>query len=469
MRSLIVGMSAVVAAMPFVVRAEQKSVPAGTTVTVAAADLASWASADIDIGAGATLWFDEPNANAEFTGKITGSGNFVANTASATAAPKLFSMKGDASGFTGGFFFTNVSPRIYSPIAVGDAATITIYVLYENSSNSKSIFYGDFSGATDYVYKNRIDLRTNNNQGLQVGAHAVLAGDIAYRAGVIRGSGTTTGKITSYVVSLPFTEGIHVEGPCSTEVASAKITNSGQPLYFGGVTEGFSIFNAFNCYETVFLEGDNLFGDNVALQMGENYTSAGRKSGLIEMNGHSQVFKRIFFKAIPDEADKYVGGIVNTGAPATIRFANHDTAAWLYGKFNGHLSLCVSGSAMFGFTESITNTMDGIVTSKGGNIVVQGYWPNLKGIASCDSGFVDIRLGVSLNQKLRSIDIDSTSKIKVATGLTVKVRQLRIDGVDVPPGRYNKATPGPTSGRFDSYGNGVVEVTGLPGTIVSVW
>ena len=77
--------------------AEQKSVPAGTTVTVAAGDLASWASADIDIGAGATLWFDEPNANAEFTGKITGSGNFVANTASATAAPKLFSMKGDAS------------------------------------------------------------------------------------------------------------------------------------------------------------------------------------------------------------------------------------------------------------------------------------------------------------------------------------------------------------------------------------
>ena len=65
MRSLIVGMTAgIVAAMPFVVRAEQKTVPAGTTVTVAAADVAAWASADIDIGAGATLCFSEPAADA---------------------------------------------------------------------------------------------------------------------------------------------------------------------------------------------------------------------------------------------------------------------------------------------------------------------------------------------------------------------------------------------------------------------
>ena len=60
--------------------AEQKTVPAGTTVTVAAADVASWKDADIDIGAGATLWFEEPDAHAVFTGKITGSGHFVVNS-----------------------------------------------------------------------------------------------------------------------------------------------------------------------------------------------------------------------------------------------------------------------------------------------------------------------------------------------------------------------------------------------------
>ena len=101
--------------------------------------------------------------------------------------------------------------------------------------------------------------------------------------------------------------------------------------------------------------------------------------------------------------------------------------------------------------------------------MVQGYWPKLKGIVSCNNGFVDIRSGVSLNQKLRSIDIDSTSKIKVATGLTVKVMQLRIDGVDVLPGSYNKSTPGLTYGRFENNGGGTVIVTGLPGSILMVF
>ena len=111
--------------------------------------------------------------------------------------------------------------------------------------------------------------------------------------------------------------------------------------------------------------------------------------------------------------------------------------------------------------------MDGTITSKGGNVAVQGYWPKLTGIVSCDSGLVDFRQATFI-QRLKSIDIDNTSKIKVANDLTVKVRQLRIDGVEVPAGRYNKTTSGPTYGHFDSFGNGTIEVTGIPGFKLSV-
>ncbi|MBQ2628139.1 MAG: hypothetical protein IJG13_00530, partial [Kiritimatiellae bacterium] len=85
MRSLVLGMAAAIAAaMPFAARAEQKTVPAGTTTTVAASDVALWKDAYIDFGSGATLWFEEPDAHAVFTGKIPGSGTIGVTAAVTT-------------------------------------------------------------------------------------------------------------------------------------------------------------------------------------------------------------------------------------------------------------------------------------------------------------------------------------------------------------------------------------------------
>jgi hypothetical protein len=114
--------------------------------------------------------------------------------------------------------------------------------------------------------------------------------------------------------------------------------------------------------------------------------------------------------------------------------------------------------------------MDGTITHAGGggNIAMLGAWPNLKRIESVNGGLVDIRASAKLNPKL-IIDISGdTSKVKVATDLTVYVRRLRIDGVDVPVGSYNRDTSGLTYGHIHRDGRGTIVVTGVPGCTLIV-
>jgi hypothetical protein len=157
-----------------------------------------------------------------------------------------------------------------------------------------------------------------------------------------------------------------------------------------------------------------------------------------------------------EEKLKDVGGIGNTGAPATITFAYNDEAKWFYGRLDGHLSVRVSGPSMLGFSVP-TNTMDGTIAHAGGggNITMGGAWPNLKRIESVNGGFVDIRNSVTINPKA-TIDIDGSSQIKVATGLTLTVRTLRINGVELPIGTYSRFSSA-VDGRFESNGNGFVK------------
>ena len=269
MRSLFITMSIVALSFVCFSEQEQKTVAAGTTITVASGDIAEWASADIDIGADATLCFEEPKANVEFTGRITGSGHFVARSAVTMEKTCEFKMNGDATGFTGGFFYTNVIARIVTPTSVGDRAKIVIYVVFNTGNGAKSHFFGPSAGKPDYIYQNPLDVRVGANNGLVVNDRTVLAGDIILRYGVIHGPGKITGNITSFATAVTFADNLHVEGSCYTTATDAIIGNN-NTMYLKGKTEGFSKFRVVNCYNPVYLEGDNLFGDNVVLQMGEN-------------------------------------------------------------------------------------------------------------------------------------------------------------------------------------------------------
>ena len=472
MRSLFLVMSAAACAvMPSITYAEQKTISPGETVIVAGPDISSWAAADIDIGAGATLLFSEPTESVEFTGKITGSGHFVASSAVTTTKPWEFKMNGDATRFTGGFFYTNVLARIVSPTSVGDSARITIYVEYNIGDGAKSHFFGPAAGKPDYIYRNPLDVWVGANKGLVVNARTVLAGDIIHRAGVIHGPGKITGNITTDAPTITFADDLTVEGSCSATATGAQIANT-RTIHIKGATEGFSQFSVINCNYPVYLEDANLFGENVVLQMGANFSGAGNHSGRLELNGHSQIFKRAcfcsYFSSTSDADLKTVGGIGNTGTPATITFANNDSAQWFYGRLDGHLSVRVSGPSMLGFSVP-TNSMDGTITHSdrrgSGSIVMGGAWPNLKKIESVNDGLVDIRNSVTINPKA-TIDIDGSSQIKVAKEFTEKVpltvRTLRINGVELPVGTYDKSSL--TVGRyFNSFGAGSIQVTGAPG------
>ena len=483
MRSLIFGMAAAIAAaMPFVACAEQKTVPAGTTVTVEGSDISSWASADIDIGAGATLCFSEPTA-ATFTGAITGSGNFVAKAASESVVPQMLTLSGNASGFTGAFFFSNVFFTASNPQSVGSVAPITSYTAYTGDTGSKSLFLGPASGDA-FVYQNNLDVYTPVKPGgcsaLAVKSRAVLNGSVLHRKGLLLGPGKITGPITSSSTGLFVGDDLHIEGTVTFTASGAKLANYAQvidkwgypesgSLYLKGRTENLAKFNPIDCYWPVYLESDNLFGENVELIVGENSTASGRKSFRLELNGHSQVFKSAAFTTTPGDDLKAVGGIGNTGAPATVSFVNQNTGVWFPGRFDGHLSVRVAGSQMLG-VNAPTNTMDGTITHAGGggNIAMGGAWPNLKRIESVNGGLVDIRASAKLNPKL-IIDISgNTSKVKVTTDLTVYVRRLRIDGVDVPAGSYNRDTSGLTYGHIERNGLGTIVVTGVPGSMLIV-
>ena len=456
---------------PFIVVAEQKTVEPNQTVTVEGADIASWVDADISIGAGATLCFSEPVATATFTGKITGSGHFVAKSASESDRPQVFIMNGDATEFTGAFAYSNVYLQVKSPQAVGNVAPITISLKYTGPTSVKSQFFGAAAGQPDYVYQNNIDIYVGiNTSSLVVNDRAVLAGSVLHRYGAILGPGTVTGAITTTSNSLYFTGGLHVEGSVKSEFSGGtKLTNNNGVFYLKGKTEGISIFQPIGCNSPVYFDGDNLFGEDVVLQMGVGSSSNSEGlSARIDLNGHSQIFKRCFFTAdsgVPEDI-RNIGGIDNTGAPATITFANNDEAKFLYGRLDGHLSVTVSGSSMLGFT-CPTNTIDGTITASGGTVVLGNNFPNLKKLIACNGGVIDIRATANIHPGRLDVDIDDSSRIKVATGLTMKVRRLIINGVDLPVGRYNKTSPA-VDGHFDSFGNGFVEVLGIPGFSMTI-
>ena len=464
MRSLFFGMSVV--AMSLMACAEQKTVPVGETVTVAGEAIVDWADDDIDIGAGATLCFVDPKNTATFTGKITGSGRFVAKFDSTSERPNVFIMDGDANEFSGAFHYSNVYVHVKSPMAVGNVAPITISMQYAGGTSLRNQFFGSATGQPDFVYKNPLDVSVQINASyLDVGERAELAGVVFHRGGAIKGLGRITGTITTESANLYCSGGLHVDGSVISECSGGtKLTNQSGILHLKGKTQGLHTFNASGRYIPVYFYDDNIFGENVDLQMGFSSDDIDQQSAYIDLNGHSQVFKRPYFsRTVPIER-RNIGGIDNTGAPATITFADNSETSWFYGRLDGHLSVTVSGANTLGFVAS-TNTMNGTVAAVGGKVKLAYYWPKVKNIISRNGGFVEFDPSAYINPKV-TIDIDGTSKIKVPNDLNVKVRALRINGVSLPIGKYWCYSPA-VSGYFDANGKGTIEVLGDPGFILS--
>ena len=447
------------AAVPFLADAEQKTVAAGATVTVEGSSIAAWTAADINIGDGATLCFSEPVAEAKFTGKITGSGHFVAKAASESVLPKVFNMNGDASGFSGAFFYTNVIPRIKCPLAVGDVAPITIYLKYNVGEGAKSYLWGPTASEPDYVYRNYIDLTTGTQKGLVISSRVTLAGNVLFRTGAMHGPGTLSGEIS--MRSGYFMNDLHVDGPVNAAASNVTICNLGSIFYLKGKTSGISICQMINYSGVPVFEADNLFDENVTLKFGANFTGAGQKTGKIDLAGHSQAFKMASWTATPDAEDKPLGGICNSGGPATVTFARQDPAAWFYGKIDGHTSLCVSGTKMLGFPVG-GNTTDGAIISSNGIVNIGASFPKLRRLVAMDGGTLQIK-SADINPGRVDLEIDSASTVTLDTDITV--RQFLLNGTALPPNTYTKNSL-LVSGRL--LGTGSVKVLGIPGFSMTI-
>lgn len=449
------------AAVPSMANAEQKTVEPNQTVVVESGDVASWVDADIHIGDGATLCFNEPAAAATFTGKITGAGKFVAKAASENVLPNVFTMNGDASGFTGGFFYTNVIPRIKSPLAVGDVASITIYLKYNTGEGAKSYLWGPGAGEADYVYLNDIDLTTGSNKGLVVSSRTTIAGNVTFRTGAMHGPGTVTGEIL--MSSGYFMDDLHVYGPVTATAQNVTVCNLGSRFYLKGKTSGISTCQLIKYSGVPVLEADDLFDENVALKFGANFTGSGQKTGKMDLAGHSQRFMKVYWTTIPPDEDKPLGGITNSGGHATVTLARQNPAAWFYGRLDGHISLCVAGPSMLGFPVA-GNTMDGAIIASNGvvNIASESTFPKLRRLESRDGGNLQIR-STGLNPGRVDLEIDGTSTVTVEANICV--RQLLLNGKALPVNTYTKNSP-LVSGRL--LGSGSVQVLGIPGFVMTV-
>jgi len=91
--------------------------------TVTGADIATYATADINIAAGKTLTLLNPTADTTFSGSLSGSGNFVITADPAVAW--IMTIAGNSPDFSGSVYISNLTFAVSSPAALGAAKSFT--------------------------------------------------------------------------------------------------------------------------------------------------------------------------------------------------------------------------------------------------------------------------------------------------------------------------------------------------------
>jgi len=272
--------------------------------TVTGADIATYATADINISDGKTLTLSAPDKSYTFTGALSGSGNLVVKAAS--AGTYRVTLSGNSPDFTGGVYITNLPFTVTAPAALGQAAKFTA----KANVNARSYLQGEGEYASAFDVSASSTDSADVNYGLKLdSAETVISGDVTWRGGFLLGPGKVTGKITHINTHLWSGDGLHIAGgtvSSASNPASYRIAVSGgrgvwidapvnsRLLWYGSGTIHMGCANALNTNDRIVYFGGS--------------KTEGR--AILDLNGYDQ---NMIFSVAPSYFE------VTSKTPATLK------------------------------------------------------------------------------------------------------------------------------------------------------
>lgn len=422
--------------------------------TVGDAEVAGYAAADIEIAAGATLCFSELSSAQTFSGRLTGEGAFVVESASHRDARITFA--GDATAFRGGIFVTNHLVTAQGPDALG-SAPFTLQARAEGS------FYSYFKGPGTYACPLDVTVATRHPYGLVLEQGVTVAGAVTWRGGRLCGPGTVAGLFTLAPGATVYGQaGVHFAGGLA-ECTSGRLNADSGDFWIDapvgrlaniGITSGTAHFGCVNALDAT-----------QYISIGAGYSPWGR----YDLNGFDQRCGTV--DTAPTKAEGLERTWFTSAAPATLTVADQAADQTFHGNLKGAFSLDYASSRARRLVLCGTeNDTTGRIAVRSGAVAAEtnAVFAALSGIDLSGTGRFVVRVARRADGAVAryprfateglSLTVADEGVLEVPEGHVFEVNAAVVDGTPLPVGTYTGASDA-LAGHLA--GGGTVVVLGI--------
>lgn len=196
-----------------------------------------------------------------------------------------------------------------------------------------------------------------------------------------------------------------------------------------------------------------------------SYITVGGSGGFINFHGNDQKYGRLILALVPAS----VSGVMTSGdeGPATLYFNQNveDTRVNNYGDVAGRLSLVMGGGCGFYNNKALSTAGDLTVTNGTWNFMANGSWLNgtnftASGVSDACKGRITVAQSKTFG-KHAIVHLDGKGVLELGDGVSQRVRELWINGVEMPSGTYGSSQSA-AQHKDDVHfaGTGVLRATG---------
>ena len=406
------------------------------------------AASEITIDEDATLWFKDLSNPMSLSARLRGAGRFVV-TKSAESAVRI-TLRGDASDFTGGFYFTNVLVTAESPASIGSAP-----FTYKNEKASVCSY---LNGSGKYLCPLDITAGVTTGYGFEISEGVILDAPVFWRSGRLRGPGKITGVVKLGSKTCYPGGDIHFAGGI-TASSTYGLMGDGEGYFIDAPIGALSTVRAtkatvgFGCANAV-------SADQILQIAGVSYG----KWGSYDLHGYDQTVKTITFNSNPPNTDElYLKTyLTSSESPAMLTLTSVNAAITYRAQVNGHLSLCAAGSKTITLYGE-ANTTDGVLISSNGTIAISktAVFPHLSKLIAKGSGVLNVHTA-NVNPGIVEVELEDTSKFKILEGVSLEVARAKVDGAYLAPGVYTKTSSELGNHVASDFGGELKVVNGAP-------
>ena len=196
-----------------------------------------------------------------------------------------------------------------------------------------------------------------------------------------------------------------------------------------------------------------------------SYMNIGGSGGLINFHGNDQKYGRLILALVPAS----IPGVITSGdeGPATLYFNQYveDARVNNYGDVAGRLSLVMGGGYGFYNNKALSTAGDLTVTNGTWNFLANGSWLNgtnftASGVSDACKGRITVAQSKTFG-KHAIVHLDGKGVLELGDGVSQRVRELWINGVEMPSGTYGSSQSA-AQHKDDVHfaGTGVLRATG---------